>query len=93
MMIFKIKERISELKQKKKNVDGNNKLAVLTRCNTLVNRDLLDKREFYLKKVKLEYQNIYGQKGVNYFNKIQQNIPKPKKGGKVKFSGEIEYSN
>ena len=92
-MIFKIKERITELNQKKKNVKGDNKLYVLTRCNTLVNRDLLDKREYYLKKVKTEYQEIYGKKGVNYFNSIQENIPKPKKGGKVKFSGEIEYSN
>ena len=92
-MIFKIKERISELNQKKKKVKGDNKLTVLTKCNTLVNRDLLDKREYYLNKVKVEYQQIYGQKGVNYFNSIQHFIPKPKKCGKVKFSGEIEYSN
>ena len=41
------------------------KIYVLTKCNTLVNRDLMDKRNTYLKKVKKEYNLIYGQKGNN----------------------------
>ena len=72
---------------------GDKKLYVLTRCNTLVNRDLLDKSDFYLKKARTEYKEIYGKKGINYFNSIQQNNKKPKKIGKVRFSGNIEYSN
>jgi len=55
------------------------KIYVLTKCNTLVNRDLMEKRNSYLKKVKKEYNLIYGQRGNNYFNSIQKNIPKEKK--------------
>ena len=69
------------------------KIFVLTKCNTLVNRDLLDKRNAYLKKVKKEYNQIYGQKGAKYFESIQKNIQKPKKNKKVSFSGEVQYSN
>ena len=69
------------------------KIFVLTKCNTLVNRDLLDKRNTYLKKVKKEYNQIYGQRGAKYFESIQKNIQKPKKNKKVSFSGEIQYSN
>ena len=69
------------------------KIFVLTKCNTLVNRDLLDKRNAYLKKVKKEYNQIYGQRGAKYFESIQKNIPKPKKNKKVSFSGEVQYSN
>ena len=69
------------------------KIFVLTKCNTLVNRDLLDKRNTYLKKVKKEYNQIYGQRGAKYFESIQKNIQKPKKNKKVSFSGEVQYSN
>ena len=65
------------------------KIFVLTKCN----RDLLDKRNTYLKKVKKEYNQIYGQRGAKYFESIQKNIQKPKKNKKVSFSGEIQYSN
>ena len=40
----------------------------------MVNRDLSDKRSVYLKKVKKEYNQIYGQKGAKYFESIQKNI-------------------
>ena len=53
----------------------------------------MDNREFYLKKIRAEYKEIYGKKGINYYNSIQQNNRKPKKIGKVKFSGNIQYSN
>ena len=69
------------------------KIFVLTKCNTLVNRDLLDKRNTYLKKVKKEYNQIYGQRGARYFESIQKNISKPKTNKKVSFSGEVQYSN
>ena len=66
---------------------------MLTKCNTLVNRDLLNKRSTYLKKVKKEYNQIYGEKGAKYFESIQKNEEKPKKNTKVSFSGDIQYSN
>ena len=46
-----------------------------------------------MKKVRADYKEIYGKKGINYFNSIQQNNRKPKKNGKVSFSDNIEYSN
>jgi hypothetical protein len=69
------------------------KIYVLTKCNTLVNRDLLNRRNVYLKKVKKDYNKLYGQRGVKYFESIQKNIEKPKKNKKVTFSGDIQYSN
>ena len=66
----------------------------MTKCNTLVNRDLSNERNSYLKKVKKEYNLIYGQRGNNYFNSIQKNEQKPKKvNKKVSFSGDIQYSD
>ena len=66
----------------------------MTKCNTLVNRDLSNERNSYLKKVKKEYNLIYGQRGNNYFNSIQKNEQKPKKvNKKVSFSGDIHYSD
>ena len=74
---------------------GNDKkIFVLTKCNTLVNRDLLDKRSVYLKKVKKEYNQLYGKRGIKYFESIQKNEQKPKKNKKkVTFSGDVQYSN
>ncbi len=69
------------------------KIFVLTKCNTLVNRDLLNRRNLYLKKVKKDYNKLYGQRGAKYFESIQKNIEKPKKNKKVSFSGDIQYSN
>ena len=69
------------------------KIYVLTKCNTLVNRDLLNRRNVYLKKVKKDYNKLYGQRGAKYFESIQKNIEKPKKNKKVSFSGDIQYSN
>ena len=70
-----------------------NKVYILTKCNTLVNRDLLDKRNVYLDNVKKEYNDIYGEKGMKYFESIQKENPKPKRKKSVSFSGNIQYSN
>ena len=70
-----------------------NKIFILTKSNTLVNRDLLDKRNAYLEHVKNEYNNIYGEKGLKYFESIQKDNQKTKTNKKVSFSGEIQYSN
>ena len=59
----------------------------------MVNRDLLDKRNVYLKKVKKEYNQLYGKRGAKYFESIQKSEPKPKTNKKVSFSGEVQYSN
>ena len=48
------------------------KLYKLTQCNTILNRDMLDKREAYLKNVAFEYKDIYGSKGVKFFNDMQK---------------------
>ena len=98
MLYIKFRKKLRRSKKiPEKNIEVlkgiDRKIYVLTKCNTLVNRDLMDKRNTYLKKVKKEYNLIYGQKGNNYFNSIQQNIQRPKKNKKVSFSGEIEYSN
>ena len=70
-----------------------NKVYILTKNNTLVNRDLLDKRNAYLENVKNEYNFIYGEKGLKYFQSIQKDNAKAKTNKKVSFSGEIQYSN
>ena len=65
----------------------------LTQCNTILNRDMLDKREAYLKNVAFEYKDIYGSKGVKFFNDMQKcNKSSPKKQRKVQFTDYIEYS-
>ena len=71
----------------------NNKLYILTRSNTLVNRDSLDKRNDYLANIKSEYNDIYGEKGIKYYESIQKDNIKPKLNKKVSFSGDIQYSN
>ena len=69
------------------------KVYKLTQINTLINRDMLDKREIYLKKAKAEYKDIYGNKGVKYCNDMQRKFKiKPQKNNKVKFSNSIQYS-
>ena len=69
------------------------KLYKLTQCNTILNRDMLDKREAYLKNVAFEYKDIYGSKGVKFFNDMQKyNKSSPKKQRKVQFTDYIEYS-
>ena len=86
---FKItsKEKAIDIKQE------NNKLTILTRSNTLVNRDSLDKRNAYLVNIKNEYNDIYGEKGLKYYESIQKDNIKPKLNKKVSFSGDIQYSN
>ena len=95
MKFFKKKNRKIEQKTEKTvELNGDEKkIYVLTKCNTLVNRDLLNRRNVYLKKVKKDYNKLYGQRGAKYFESIQKNIEKPKKNKKVSFSGDIQYSN
>ena len=69
------------------------KIYKLTQCNTIINREMFDKREIYLKNVELDYKDIYGIKGVKFCNNMQK-LPKsnPKKKCKVQFSDNIQYS-
>ena len=69
------------------------KLYKLTQCNTILNRDMLDRREVYLKNAQSEYKEIYGNKGVKFCKDTQKIIKKtPKKKCKVQFSNNIQYS-
>ena len=66
----------------------------LTQCNTILNRDMLDKREAYLKMVALDYKDIYGLKGVKFHNDMQKCCKSsPKKSRRVFFTNNIEYSS
>ena len=69
------------------------KIYKLTQCNTLLNRDMLDKRDLYLKNVELDYKDIYGIKGLHFCNKMQKCCKTtPKKRARVQFSNNIQYS-
>ena len=69
------------------------KIYNLTQCNTVLNRDLLDKQEIYFKKMQSEYKDIYGNKGVKFCKEMQKlKKTTPKKTNKVQFSGNIQYS-
>ena len=69
------------------------KIYKLTQCNTILNRDMLDKRETYLKNVAIDYKNIYGIKGAKFCNNMQHlNKPNNKKNKRVQFTNIIEYS-
>ena len=48
------------------------KLYKLTQCNTILNRELLDKRDVYLKNVQNDYKDIYGNKGVKFCKAMQK---------------------
>ena len=99
MLYIKFRKKLRRSKKiPEKNIEVlkgiDRKIYVLTKCNTLVNRiGLIERRNAYLKKVKKDYNSIYGQRGNNYFNSIQTDVQKPKKKKKVSFSGQIEYSN
>ena len=69
------------------------KVYKLTQCNTILNRDMLDKRETYLKSVAIDYKNIYGIKGAKFCNNMQNlNKSNNKKNKRVQFTNIIEYS-
>ncbi len=86
MNLFKKSEYINLTLEEKK-------LYKLTQCNTLLNRDMLDKRDIYLKKVQSEYKDIYGNKGDKFFKDMQKKVNKTsKKNCKVRFSNNIQYS-
>ena len=99
MLYIKLRKKFKKAKKiPEKNIEVlkgiDRKIYVLTKCNTLINRiGLMDKRNSYLKKVKKDYNFLYGQRGSDYFNSIQKDIQKPKRNKKVSFSGQIEYSN
>ena len=98
MLYLKLRKKFRKVKKiPEKNIEIlrgiDRKIYMLTKCNTLVNRDLMETRNSYLKRVKKEYNLIYGQRGNNYFNSIQNNVQKPKRNKNVSFSGKIEYSN
>ena len=66
MLFIKFRKKLRRSKKiPEKNIEVlkgiDRKIYVLTKCNTLVNRDLMEKRNSYLKKVKKEYnlRNIY----------------------------------
>ena len=95
-MYYILKKKYFKAIRKEKPVEvkeETNKVYILTKCNTLVNRDLLDKRNVYLDNVKKEYNDIYGEKGMKYFESIQKENRKPKSKKTVSFSGNIQYSN
>ena len=69
------------------------KIYKLTQCNTILNRELLDKRDAYLKNVQNDYKDIYGNKGVQFCKAMQQKKKTTnKKKSKVSFSNNIQYS-
>ena len=69
------------------------KLYKLTQYNTILNRELLDKRDAYLKNVQNDYKDIYGNKGVQFCKAMQQKKKATnKKKSKVSFSNNIQYS-
>ena len=65
----------------------------LTQSNTILNRDRLDKRDIYIKNIRKDYGDIYGNKGIKFCNDMQiQTKPPVKKKNKVSFSNKIEFS-
>ena len=50
------------------------KLFELTKSNTMVNRDILNKEKTYLKKIESQYKEIYGDKGVQFCKEENKNI-------------------
>ena len=84
--IFKKGEYINLTKEEQK-------LYKLTQCNTILNRDMLDKREIYLKNVQSEYKDIYGNKGLKFCKGMEKRAKSTaKKNCKVRFSNNIQYS-
>ena len=82
------------------------KLFELTKSNTMINRDILNKEKTYLKKIESQYKEIYGDKGIqfckeenknNIHNKNNNNIIEQggntrKNKRKVKFSSIVQHS-
>ena len=83
------------------------KLFELTKSNTMINRDILNKEKTYLKKIELQYKEIYGDKGVQFCEEENKNIienennnnnTRERRGNtrknkrKVKFSSIVQYS-
>ena len=83
------------------------KLFELTKSNTMINRDILNKEKTYLKKIESQYKEIYGDKGVQFCEEENKNIienennnnnTRERRGNtrknkrKVKFSSIVQYS-
>ena len=49
------------------------KIHKLTQNNTIINRDRLDNRDTYIKNVKKDYKDIYGNKGIKFCDDMQIN--------------------
>ena len=65
MLYLKLRKKFRKVKKiPEKNIEIlkgiDRKIYMLTKCNTLVNRDLMETRNSYLKRVKKEYNLIYG---------------------------------
>ena len=50
------------------------KLFELTKSNTMINRDILNKEKTYLKKIESQYKEIYGDKGIQFCKEENKNI-------------------
>ena len=50
------------------------KLFELTKSNTMINRDILNKEKTYLKKIESQYKEIYGDKGIQFCKEEDKNI-------------------
>ena len=83
------------------------KLFELTKSNTMINRDILNKEKTYVKKIESQYKEIYGDKGVQFCEEENKNIienennnnnTRERRGNtrknkrKVKFSSIVQYS-
>ena len=83
------------------------KLFELTKSNTMINKDILNKEKTYLKKIESQYKEIYGDKGVQFCeeenkkiieNENNNNNTRERRGNtrknkrKVKFSSIVQYS-
>ena len=80
------------------------KLFELTKNNTIVNRDILNKEKEYLKNMEQKYKELYGDKGLQFCeeentnnsneikNENQQERKKIKRKTKVQFSSIVEYT-
>ena len=81
------------------------KLFELTKNNTIVNRDILNKEKEYLKNMEQKYKELYGDKGLQFCeeentnnnNEIKKETQpeeskKIKRKRKVQFSSIVEYT-
>ena len=69
------------------------KIAELTVKNTIENRNVNEQKDKYIKKVKKEYESIYGKEGESFLKRIRQRNTEGGHGkNSVTFSNVIKYS-